>query len=94
MTEYYDRNGDPMPMEAWLQALSGYGKRVAHTKTKMGIDVSTVWLGINHQFGPNKPPLIFETLCFPGADDGKRYTTEIEALKGHLEFVEKYGGPQ
>lgn len=46
--------------------------------------VSTVFLGINHRFGPGKP-LLFETLIFGGPHDQDmwRYSTWGEAEKGH-----------
>ena len=51
--------------------------------------VSTVFLGLNHQFGDG-PPLIFETMIFsPGPLDQEcwRYSTESEALVGHAAAV-------
>ena len=53
-------------------------------------NVSTVWLGLDHQYGEG-PPLIFETMVFP--DDSfvdsfcERYSTETEALDGHERIV-------
>jgi hypothetical protein len=57
--------------------------------------VSTVHLGLNHQFGEG-PPLIFETMVF-GADGNEitsfmdlycdRYSTEAEARAGHERVV-------
>jgi hypothetical protein len=46
--------------------------------------VSTVFLGIDHNFG-NGPPLLFETMVFGGEYDGycKRYSTWEEAEGGH-----------
>ena len=52
--------------------------------------VSTVWLGIDHQFG-NGPPLIFETMTFRGTHalgDQERYSTEAQAIEGHRRMVE------
>jgi len=48
------------------------------------VDVSTIWLGLNHQWGDG-PPLIFETMVFGGGLDQEqeRYSTESEALVGH-----------
>lgn len=60
------------------------------------LHVSTVWLGLNHQFGDG-PPLIFETMVFDVDTDDRwndklqwRYSTKKEALEGHklaLELV-------
>ena len=56
--------------------------------------VSTVWLGLDCQFGEGKP-LIFETMVFPEKGnfldiDCARYSTEEEALKGHEEMIKKH----
>ena len=67
--------------------------------------VSTVFLGINHRFGQDGPPLLFETMVFRDvpdtskfgdgqgwSDDGDmdRYSTWDEALAGHERMVAKY----
>ena len=49
--------------------------------------VSTVYLGIDHNFGQG-PPLIFETMIFDNAADEflsfqDRYATEEQAIAGH-----------
>lgn len=54
-------------------------------KTMIGqVRVSTVFLGIDHQFGDG-PPLLFETMIFGGELDGEqqRYSTWDEAKAGH-----------
>jgi hypothetical protein len=52
------------------------------------VRISTVFLGINHQWG-NGPPLIFETMIFEGPHDGyqTRSSTWDEAEKQHAEAV-------
>ena len=49
-----------------------------------GVSVSTVFLGLDHQFG-NGPPLLFETMIFGGTHDQhqERYSTWAEAEQGH-----------
>lgn len=91
---YFDKAGQPISMNRWGElrcvdeALEpgGYA-RVGSDKVGK-IHVSTVWMGINHRFGPGEP-LIFETMLF-GYDDGDeldspltRYCTEQEAIEGH-----------
>lgn len=53
--------------------------------------VSTVWLGRDHRFGGDGPPIIFETLVFGGPLDGEmdRYCTEAEATAGHRAMVDR-----
>ena len=53
--------------------------------------VSTVFLGIDHQFGHGEP-LLFETMVFTAGDDGgdmKRYSTWEDAEDGHWETVKR-----
>jgi hypothetical protein len=50
--------------------------------------VSTVWLGINTNFRPEGPPIIFETMVFAKHDMNvdlwcQRYSTEFNAKLGH-----------
>ncbi len=48
------------------------------------VQISTVFLGLNNQFG-NGPPLLFETMIFGGPHDQwqDRYSTWDEAAAGH-----------
>ena len=97
MSEYYDRQGNPLTLKQWASNFETRGdqKRVAETTLPNGRWVSTVWLGRNHQYGDG-PPLIFETMVFSSKDgplneeDCDRYSTEAEALAGHAEMVEKW----
>ena len=61
-------------------------------KTTIGnADVSTVFLGLDHQFGNNGPPLLFETMVFGGKLDQEqdRCTTWEEAEKMHEAMCER-----
>jgi hypothetical protein len=53
--------------------------------------VSTVFLGIDHNFGIYGPPLLFETMVFGGAHDNymDRYSTWNEAQEGHKRMCER-----
>lgn len=55
--------------------------------------VSTVFLGIDHRFGEEGPPLLFETMVFEQnmeSVDIDRYATWDEAVAGHEAMVEKW----
>lgn len=67
--------------------------------------ISTVWLGIDHDFGwrggvPNPHPLIFETMQFRKDhkenyyinNDMNRYHTTEQALLGHQKMLRKWTG--
>ena len=88
-----DDNGDPVPCDDILQwgqwfETSGAARRIADDKDEgpdaTPIRVSTVFLGLDHQFGIG-PPVLWETLVFGGALDGAmmRYTSKADALRGH-----------
>jgi hypothetical protein len=60
-------------------------------KSKIGdAEISTVFLGLDHNWGLG-PPVLFETMIFGGRfdEDQDRYCTWDEAIKGHDCAVEK-----
>src|SRR5438128_961526 len=73
----------------WLQTAND-DRIVARTTVREGIDVSTVFLGLDQSFG-NGPPLLFETMVFRSGngDDMERYSTWDEALAGHQRMVQR-----
>jgi hypothetical protein len=94
LLDYYDRDGKKISRYEFNRLLGDMEyKRVAETQIGP-YWVSTVWLGLDHQFGQG-PPLLFETMVFavdrddPGLEtlgpdlDCQRYSTEAEALAGH-----------
>ena len=59
-----------------------------------GVRVSTVFLGIDHNFTEQGNPVLFETMVFANPDDYinsycERYSTWDEAEAGHKRIVEK-----
>lgn len=54
--------------------------------------VSTIWLGLDHSFCSDGPPLIFETMVFGdgGPLEQERYSSEADAVRGHHEYVKLY----
>lgn len=59
------------------------------TSKKMGIMVSTVFLGIDHNFSNRGEPLVFETMIFGGEHDGwcARASTKDEAERYHKHAI-------
>jgi len=58
--------------------------------------VSTVFLGLDHNFSDHGPPIVFETMIFEGVYDQKgqwRYATWDEAIKGHERTVKMVKDP-
>ena len=99
MIRYYDRQGQPITDTlVWAKLFEDQAyKRIAETTLADGRWVSTVWLGLNHNYGTG-PPLIFKSMVFPSQDnmnelDCERYSTEEEAKDGHRKLAEKWSEP-
>lgn len=71
----------------WARAFEKMDRRIAADEAGPS-KVSTVFLGVDHQWGDG-PPLIFETLVFGGPLEGEmdRYSTRAEALAGHAAML-------
>jgi hypothetical protein len=71
-------------------------KRVVKQETlPNGKWVSTVFLGLDHNFREGGKPLLFETMVFPSQEsmqelDMDRYSTWEEAESGHKKMVRKW----
>lgn len=76
---------DVLKWAVWFET-HGKEKIVQHDNLPGGILVSTVFLGINHNWGSG-PPILWETMIFGGKWDKEeyqeRYHTKEEALEGH-----------
>jgi len=72
----------------WAKWFQDAERSVKRTTISDDVLVSTVFLGIDHQF-EDGPPLLFETMIFGGDRDGDmwRYATWDEAEAGHDEAV-------
>jgi hypothetical protein len=73
----------PADLMTWANWYETASRVVA--KTDIGeVHISTVFLGLNHQWGDG-PPLLFETMIFGGPLDQEqdRYSTWEEAEAGH-----------
>ncbi len=90
----YILGDDGVPVECrdileWADWVSTHDRTLA--KTKVGYKtVSTVFLSIDHRFGPGDP-ILWETIIFN--HDGsasiyqERYSSQEDALKGHTKAV-------
>lgn len=88
----------PIPCEDVLEWGRWVGENsqariVAKTTCSNGLRVSTIFLGLNHNFYGDGPPILFETMVFPPKCHRDqycdRYSTWEEAEAGHLEAVRK-----
>lgn len=94
MTHYILKDKKPLAvtLEEWARRFceDGDDRRVARDELAGGVSVSTVFLGIDHNFSDVGPPVLFETMIFGGPHDEEqwRYTTWNEAVAGHQVAVE------
>ena len=92
MKDYYILNGKtavPCDLMTWGRWFEKADRQVAND-TLGDARVSTVFLGLDPQYGEG-PPLLFETLVFGGALDSEmeRYSTWEAAEEGHAEMVRR-----
>jgi len=80
----------PVPVSnviTWAMWFETAKRTVAHDEIN-GVRISTVFLGMDHRYGPG-PPLIFETMIFGGEHDEycDRYSTWKGAEAGHKKAI-------
>ncbi len=97
---YILENGVPRPVSLmeWAEWFETHERRIlqdfvckARANKTTAVRVSTVFLGLDHNFFPGGPPLIFETMVF-GDElnlECDRYSTLEEAEDGHLRMVKR-----
>ncbi len=75
----------------WARWLEHADRHVGLDHLDDGVVVSTVFIGLDHRFDDDGPPLIFETMIFNGALDGEgqRYSTWDDAEIGHAMWLKK-----
>ncbi len=69
----------------WGRWMEKHSDRVIERTTVDGVDISTVFLGLDHNWGGNGPPILFETMIFGGEHDEycDRCATLAQARKMH-----------
>lgn len=89
--QYFDKEGKEITLIEWAKLFEDRDyQRIRHSDLG-GVSVSTVWLGIDHNWGQQGPPVIFETMVFGHYEEEfmVRYCTEDEAIIGHIAVVEQ-----
>lgn len=73
---------------AWAKFMSEADRTVKRT-LQGDVEVSTVFLGLDHNFHAEGPPILFETMVFTAGRGGgcRRYATWEEAVQGHDQTV-------
>ena len=88
MIGYYDRQGRPIDYRRYIELMASDDYRRVGLDEFDDLRVSTVWLGLDHNFRRG-PLAIFETMIFGGEHDidCRRYPFEGAALRGHRDAV-------
>jgi hypothetical protein len=71
----------------WAASFEKQDRHVANTYLPNGIHVSTVWLGLDHSFSWEGPPLIFESMAFAAAVNVHK-ASESSILSRDFEYHE------
>lgn len=89
-----NKNSAPCSTDEWAEQL----EKMVFEKTKHVADetisgkrISTIWLGIDHQWCENGPPLLLETMVFNENEESiycERYSTWDQAELGHKVAVQ------
>ena len=89
MNQYIlDENGNPVIEHDLMKWAAWFGtnqRRVAKTDLPDNVLVSTVFLGLDHNWDDGGAPVLWETMIFGGPKDGyqNRYTSLEDAKNGH-----------
>jgi hypothetical protein len=76
LDRHFDREGRPMALSDFVEAYEDPDYKIVAQDEIGTWLVSTVWLGLNFQFGEGDP-LIFETMAFDQSPDGKDKVAEL-----------------
>ena len=79
---------DPMKWSQWFEQ-SWPARQVARTDLDNDVYVSTVFLGLDHQYHDINAPILFETMIFGGEHDQSqwRYHFREQAAAAHERIV-------
>lgn len=91
----WDREKDEIQLASSIEEWGKYMKLGGNRRVALDhvddAEVSTVFLGIDHNFFAKDDPILFETMVFGGGEefDGEciRYRTSEQALEGHKDMV-------
>ena len=94
--QYILEGHTPVPcgdIREWGQWMESNSRRVRQDYFD-AIRISTVFLGLDHSFGMDGPPVLFETMVFVGPlhEEMDRYSTWDEAEAGHNRMMERVVG--
>jgi hypothetical protein len=85
------REPDLLAWAHWFEAC-GRQRIVAQDEVFPGVTVSTVFLGIDHNWSGKGPAILWESMVFapngyPLADEQQRYSSLADARAGHVVLI-------
>lgn len=92
-----DENGQPVienNLMTWARWFEKRERHLADDRLENGLRVSTVFLGLDHNYCLDGPPILWETMIFDADEESElsgyqqRYATREEAEAGHKEALE------
>ena len=88
-----DKKIKDVPLLKWGKWMQGRNRLLKQTMVNNHL-VSTIFLGLDHNFGLSRKKILFETMVFYKGkgtsrlnDEQERYSTYKEAIKGHNKLV-------
>lgn len=92
MMHYVLRGKEVVPIKDVIEWARSFerSKRIIQQDDLKYVQVSTVFLGLDYNWSDEGPPLVFESMVFPGEREVQRYATWDEAYDGHQELVKKW----
>jgi hypothetical protein len=89
-------DGEPVPepdlmkWARWFETTRFW--RLAFDQISEYVVVSTIFLGLDHRFGGDGPPILWETMVFKNgeAQDMIRYSSRAAAMEGHEKLVAEW----
>lgn len=87
-----DKEGNVIKVDYYIDFNKRWFLKTKMTKSNIDIEISTVFLGINHNWIDGKLPILFETMIFGllGHELQWRYATQKEAIGNHEKLVYDY----
>jgi hypothetical protein len=83
--------GEPVLEPDWLvwgQWFESADRVVLQDAPRRGVQISTVFLGLDHSHGLSPAPVLWESMVFGGPFDlaQRRYASKLAALEGHRQL--------
>ena len=82
MAHTYNRQGEPIDIYEFARLMEDMAYVHVGMAAVGDLTISTVWMGINHNFTFEGPPIIFETMIFGPREEGAPFDEDLDDLVG------------